>query len=563
MNKADLISLAILSLARFVREGWQGCAMVVAAAGLMVMPTAVRAGPPRYLSFDQTPVVATQSPELFRRLLERGSRRGVHGLLLGDSQETSPEGFGAVYVPALNARFAQQFGGKVPATSWQEMLSSTSFDNPYGEWLVSSKFIPQGPRWSGISFSKVPPGLRSSRNTGLGAGSINGPQLFGQIFVLEPDNVSGAPSVPSFPGGVNIYGPATGDPDSERSMYVDVLVSPQPNSGGVSFRGRFTESPAPSFSQVIDIQFVAPDELFESSEPVGTKFVRYRFGPMQVPPGRYLQVEVAGTSQTKLTEIVSVRFVPADESKNHGILLTDIARGGYRSDSILELNPECGPLLAALEPDFAMLTYGANDVANSATPEVYRQGLVSLIAMLRAQIDPNLPIILVADPANAGARPDLNELQDQYAGVCYDISLSDPRVLALNSRRLLEQRGWTYSGFRPFAPDRVHYSPLGANLKAQLEVDTLFGVFADQRGMPCLADIGGQGGTTLPDGVLDNNDFAAFVVLFFDGSKLLADLGAQGGVIAPDGRLDNNDFAAFISLFFAGCSPDVPPGPLP
>jgi hypothetical protein len=64
---------------------------------------------------------------------------------------------------------------------------------------------------------------------------------------------------------------------------------------------------------------------------------------------------------------------------------------------------------------------------------------------------------------------------------------------------------------------------------------------------PC--DVGGQGGIVGQDGMLDNNDFAAFITMFFD-SNVGADIGGQGGELGADGAFDNNDFAVFVSLFF-------------
>jgi hypothetical protein len=66
------------------------------------------------------------------------------------------------------------------------------------------------------------------------------------------------------------------------------------------------------------------------------------------------------------------------------------------------------------------------------------------------------------------------------------------------------------------------------------------------------ADVGQQGGLVGADGVLDNNDFIAFINMFF-AQDPGADLGIQGGLPGQDGHWDNNDFIAFISLFFAGC----------
>jgi glucose/arabinose dehydrogenase len=66
---------------------------------------------------------------------------------------------------------------------------------------------------------------------------------------------------------------------------------------------------------------------------------------------------------------------------------------------------------------------------------------------------------------------------------------------------------------------------------------------------PLIADLGSQGGVQGSDGQLDNNDFSAFVSLFFANDPR-ADVGAQGGAVQPDMQLDNNDFAAFIDAFF-------------
>ncbi len=66
----------------------------------------------------------------------------------------------------------------------------------------------------------------------------------------------------------------------------------------------------------------------------------------------------------------------------------------------------------------------------------------------------------------------------------------------------------------------------------------------------CLADLAGgpNGG---PDGIVDGNDFVAFINAF-GASDPLADVagGPNGG---PDGIVDGNDFVAFINAFGAGC----------
>ena len=68
----------------------------------------------------------------------------------------------------------------------------------------------------------------------------------------------------------------------------------------------------------------------------------------------------------------------------------------------------------------------------------------------------------------------------------------------------------------------------------------------------CPADLGASGGEPGRDGLLDNNDFIAFINHFFSQS-IEADLGSAGGEAGADGAWDNNDFIAFITLFFDGC----------
>jgi len=66
----------------------------------------------------------------------------------------------------------------------------------------------------------------------------------------------------------------------------------------------------------------------------------------------------------------------------------------------------------------------------------------------------------------------------------------------------------------------------------------------------CLADLAG-GPTGGPDGIVDGNDFVAFINAFA-ASDPLADV-AGGPTGGPDGIVDGNDFVAFINAFSAGC----------
>jgi hypothetical protein len=63
----------------------------------------------------------------------------------------------------------------------------------------------------------------------------------------------------------------------------------------------------------------------------------------------------------------------------------------------------------------------------------------------------------------------------------------------------------------------------------------------------CLADLAGAG--AFPDGIIDGNDFIAFINSFGIGNVAESSLADVNG----DGIIDGNDFVAFINSFAAGC----------
>jgi 3',5'-cyclic AMP phosphodiesterase CpdA len=109
-----------------------------------------------------------------------------------------------------------------------------------------------------------------------------------------------------------------------------------------------------------------------------------------------------------------------------------------------------------------------------------------------------------------------------------------------------------YVNFPVLAGDS-NFTVTGYSLRRLSDRVVLIGTPDNLRPSACsLADLGAQGGAIGGDGVLDNNDFAGFIELFF-GLDLRADIGSQGGALGSDGSFDNNDFAAFVTLFFTGC----------
>ena len=84
----------------------------------------------------------------------------------------------------------------------------------------------------------------------------------------------------------------------------------------------------------------------------------------------------------------------------------------------------------------------------------------------------------MSDPYLEGLAPAMEQEYARYPGAQRAIAAADPHVLLVNSRRLMDDRGW-----RADRPDRlaelledgVHYTPRGAIELAEAEIGTLFG----------------------------------------------------------------------------------------
>ncbi|HYD02236.1 MAG TPA: M36 family metallopeptidase [Phycisphaerales bacterium] len=118
---------------------------------------------------------------------------------------------------------------------------------------------------------------------------------------------------------------------------------------------------------------------------------------------------------------------------------------------------------------------------------------------------------------------------------------------------------WSLSslGLTPTSQVKVRFiaedAGSGSLVEAAVDDFTITGLLCEGGPAACgPADLGVQGGMAGHDGVLDNNDFVAFIDAFFSQAPA-ADVGVQGGMAGSDGAFDNNDFVVFIDLFFAGC----------
>jgi hypothetical protein len=84
----------------------------------------------------------------------------------------------------------------------------------------------------------------------------------------------------------------------------------------------------------------------------------------------------------------------------------------------------------------------------------------------------------MGDPYRKGLTPAMEAEYARYAGAQRAIADADPAVLVINSRRLMDERGWKAAQPNRLSElllDDVHYTPRGAIELAEEEMRALLG----------------------------------------------------------------------------------------
>ena len=419
--------------------------------------------PATLLPFNQVEQSYTQSPSRFAALWSQARTRTVRIALLGDSQETSPEGKGDVYVPRLHYESWRRYGN-VPETFVAGYHSYSGQTVPFADWLLSGATSLPGASPTRIAPERLLPGIPAAAHAAsAGPQSVNG-QWYGQLTVLEQDarGINPGAEVPTNSEYFCIQG----------SVRAEIFAATHPLSGGIQYKARPADQ-APDYFAPTTIEEIASLSLAESAFAVKS----FMTPPLPRNGKRYLQLELLGSMTSALTDIIGVRFI--SDQCPHGIVIQDLSAGGLSTKDFVEKYGEAGALFRAMGFDAAILHFGANDAGRGVTAETFRADTETLIARIRAWTkDADFPVILMSDPYRKGLDPMMESEYARYPGALRAIAAADPHVLVVNSRRLMDERGW-----KADRPDRlaelllddVHYTPRGAIELAEAEMGELFG----------------------------------------------------------------------------------------
>ena len=418
--------------------------------------------PAELLPFDQVEASFTQSPELFSGLWTQARTRTVRLALLGDSQETSPEGKGDVYVPRLQYEAWKRYGN-VPETVVAG-YHSYGGGAPFGDWLLRGGAAKPGGSPSRIMAASLLPGIPAAAHSAPGGPQSVNEQSFGQLMVLEQDALSVNPAA-EIPTTTQYF-------CTQGSVRAEIFAATHPQSGGILYKARPSDV-VPSYSATATQEETAPLSLVDSTFIVKS----FTTVPLELSGKRYLQLELLGTLTSTLTDIIGARF--KSEQCPKGLVIQDLSAGGLSTKEFLDTYRNPVLLFRSMGFDAAILHFGTNDIGEGSTAESFRADTERLIARIRSWVGkPDFPIILMSDPYRKGLNPAQEAEYARYPGALRAIATSDPKVLVINSRRLMDELGWKAdqpTTLSEWLLDDVHYTPRGAIKLAENEMEALLG----------------------------------------------------------------------------------------
>jgi hypothetical protein len=553
-------------------------ALVVLALGALALHCpSVSVAQQVYERFDAVDFFYSQDPQVFKTLWQAAHSQTVRIAVLGDSQEQSPGSHGFQYIPLLNYEMWKRFGNS-PETPIEGCFHYGGGGTaPPANWLVAGRCAIPGPVATRLDSSQILPNARPRAFSTLNASTnITGGNR-GQLTMLQQDAIDVDPST-GIPTSVSYF-------DTSGVVKARIFAATNPSSGEIAYQAHPNVTHVPAYSAAvtasgtITLGLQSPTFAVKSGDTPALDF----------NGNRYMALEVFGTSDTELTDIIGLRFF--NETHPEGVVVDTFSLGGYSASTFLRDHADAGPMFNAFGFHAAILHYGANGLS----AEEFRSNISGVISRVRAWVgDPAFPIILVADVYQSGLSPERTIEYDQYVGAQLAIAQADSHVMVINARRLMEDIGWNATSGQSglYLEDGVHYTGLGAQMLSAAVASALMGevhisgcssdpgAVSLQSSMTLVVDLGGRSACTnhgqlrvaqsltLQDPALQVELTNGFVPAAGDQFKILSFATASGsfGSIAlptlPDGSSWNTSAlytTGTISVDGASSPPPPPP----
>ncbi|MFM8818917.1 MAG: dockerin type I domain-containing protein [Phycisphaerales bacterium] len=404
-----------------------------------------RADPPTYAD---VPRVSTSDVAFFRGLFQSSGSSALRIALIGDSQETVG-GWGAFYVAFLNARMAAAFG---PCSETGLLTNFYAVEGPY--WMAATRRSVCGGTSPALGPTEVLPAMDVHRiPAGCGLGGI-------PVRALLLHDMAHA-DAPELVGGNWFAG--------RESCVAEALVLRRPGSSGVLWSGQPLDGTVPA-----EAPSVASGELLPTPGAAGS--YEWLSTPVLGFGGRrHLQVAMSATDWGNGLDLVGFRF--RSTAANRGVIVHSFSKGGFQLAQLLPQHGGSGPMLKAWNPGAVMIQLGANDAVLMPDPESWRPMLEQAITWTRAAMgDPSFPVIIASDLRGAYAGQPASNI-DRMPAIAHEIAMQDPRVLAVNLRRITEEEYlWGPNAY--YLYDAAHLRPYAQRLLAEAFVGELCAALA-------------------------------------------------------------------------------------
>lgn len=413
-----------------------------------------------YPSFRDVDFFYSQQPQVFQALWKAAQTRTIRIAVLGDSQETSPGSHGFQYIPLLNYEMWKRFG-----SSPETPVVGCFYHGNSGpaNWLLAGQCATPGPTATRLDASQILPNARPTAFSSLNSAvNITGGNR-GQLTMLRHDARGVDPST-NIPTEVAYF-------NTSGKVKARIYAATHPASGEIAYRARPNASSSVSYAAAVTT--------------TGTLTLGLRSATFAIKSGEtsalefngtnYMQLEVFGSSDSALTDLIGLRFV--NETHPEGVVIDNFSLGGYTASRFSSTHADAGPMFAAFGFHAAVLHYGANEGGN-VTATQFESDISAVISQVRAWVGKDdFPIILIADVYESGLTPAQTAEYDRYVGAQLAIAQSDPNVMVINARRLMEDIGWNAQSGQSgrYLEDGVHYTGLGAQALSAAAVAAMMG----------------------------------------------------------------------------------------
>ena len=490
-----------------------------------------------------------QQPQVFRSLWQSAQTQTIRIAVLGDSQETSPNSHGFQYIPLLNYEMWKRFGNS-PETPVVGCFYYGG--SPPANWLLAGACANPGPTATRLGPTQILPNARPSGFSTLNSSTnITGGNR-GQLTLLQHD-ASGVDPSTGIPTNVSYF-------NTSGTVKARIFAATNPASGEIAYQARPNATPSPSYSAAItttgtlNLGLQSPTFTVKSGETTALEF----------NGNHYMALEVFGSSDTALTDLVGLRFF--NETHPEGVVIDTFSLGGYTASRFLGNHADAGAMFAALGFHAAVIHYGANEGA-TVTAAQFQSNISAVISRVRTWVgNPSFPIILIADVYQSRLTPPQMVEYDKYVGAQLAIAQADPNVMVINARRLMENIGWNATSGQSgqFIEDGVHYTALGAQSLSAAVVAAMMGeihvsgcpsdpgAVSLQSSMTLVVDLGGTSACT------NYGQFATAQSLTLNQPVLKVEL-TNGFTPAAEDQFKLLSFATLAGSFSSIALPTLPP----